>query len=345
MEILSNIMMEWGILVQGTMKAVRLNGYGGASDLELVETDIPQLAPGEVLIKVLASSINPSDLLFLEGKYGVKLPLPCLAGVEGSGLVVAAGSGFAARRLKGKRVTFASQNCGAWAEYVNVSALGCIVLPDNVSDEQGAVFFVNPASAYALLSITKKSRVKAVVHTAGASALGKVLIQLAKGMGITVISIVRREEQAETLKQLGEQHVLVSTAAGFDEELQVRCAELGAAVCFDAVGGELAGRVLTAMPDGSTLYQYGLLSGEKTTADAEDLVFHRKSIQGFWMSDWVKSQSILKLLAMQSTLTKLIGSSIQTDIHRRFPLEEAAEAAHYYSSHMSAGKVLLVPGK
>ncbi|MFD2614273.1 zinc-binding dehydrogenase [Paenibacillus gansuensis] len=329
-----------------TMQAIHVTGYEGITSLRVGEAPVPVISNNEVLIRVSCSSINPSDLLFIEGNYGVKLPLPCIGGIEGSGTVVEAGNSLFARRLKGKRVAFAGAACGAWAEYIKVDAMACMPLPKGVSDEQGAVFFVNPLSAIAILRTAQKHKSPAVVHTAGASAVGKLLVRIAPHMGVQVISVVRRESQAETLRGLGAVHVVNSESADFDAELRRLASELKAAVSFDAVGGSLAGRVLTAMPDGSTLYQYGLLSADPvTTADADQIVFHRKSVRGFWAVDWVKEQSIFSMLSLQSAMNKWIGSEIQTDISRTYPLSQAMEAIAYYEANMSAGKVLLVPGR
>ncbi|MEW9702177.1 zinc-binding dehydrogenase [Paenibacillus sp. SI8] len=326
-----------------TMNAIMLHAYNGNSGLSFGETAVPEINNQEVLIKVHAASINPADLLFIHGNYGIKRKLPCVGGMEGCGTVIATGNSIVARMLKGKRVAFVSEHYGSWAPYTKASAMTCMVLPDSVSDEQGAVFFVNPASALAMIKIAKKQKSKAIVLTAGASALGKVLIKLGQLSGIEIISIVRKEEQARLLQDVGARHVVNSQSTGFDAELKQRCQELGASICFDAVGGDLTGQVLSALPDGSTLYQFGLLSGSSTSVQAEDLVFRRKRIAGFWASDWVKTQSIIELLSLQSSMKKWIGDTIQTDISQTFALDQAAAAIDHYSSQMTAGKVLLLP--
>ncbi|MFC5448811.1 zinc-binding dehydrogenase [Paenibacillus aestuarii] len=329
--------------MSNTMQAVMLNDYSGGAGIRYGEVAIPVIQKDEVLIKVHAASINPADLLFMNGTYGIKRELPCVGGMEGCGTVVATGSSVIARMLKGKRVAFVSEGYGSWAEYTKASAMTCMVLPDHVSDEQGAVFFVNPASALAMIRIAKKQKSKAIVQTAGASALGKVLVKLGEAHDIPIISIVRKEEHVELLRSIGGIHIVNSQSDGFEDALEQLCSQLGATVCFDAVGGALTGTVLSAMPDGSTLYQYGLLSGGATTVQADDLVFRRKQIVGFWASDWVKTQSIFELLSLQSEMKKWIGSRIQTEISQTFPLQQAAEALDQYQRQMTAGKVLLLP--
>jgi NADPH:quinone reductase len=328
-----------------TMRAVMINAYSGNSGIAFRETNVPVINKNEVLIKVHAASINPADILFINGQYGVKRELPCVGGFEGCGTVIATGNSLVARMLKGKRVAFVSEEYGSWAQYTRASAMTCMVLPDNVSDEQGAVFFVNPASALAMIKIAKKHKSKAIVLTAGASALGKILIKLGQAYGIPIISVIRKEEHDQLLRRIGANHVVGSFSATFKMDLQQLCRDLGATVCFDAVGGELTGSVLSALPDGSTLYQFGLLGGSHTTVHAEDLVFHRKSVVGFWASDWVKTQSIIELLALQSSMKKLIGTAIQTEINQTFPLHQTEAAINHYSNQMTSGKVLLYPSE
>lgn len=325
------------------MNAVMVKRYGGISGIEIGQTAVPEINSSEVLIKVHAASINPADLLFLHGQYGVQRALPSVGGMEGCGTVIATGSSLVARMLKGKRVAFVSEVYGSWAPYIKASAMTCMVLPDQVSDEQGAVFFVNPASAMAMVKIAKQHKSKAIVQTAGASALGRILVKLGKEHGIPIISVVRKEEQEQLLRELGGQHVVNSSSATFEEILKRKAHELGAAVCFDAVGGDLTGPVLSALPDGSTLFQYGLLGGNKTTINADDLVFRRKRITGFWASDWVKTQSIFELLALQGSMKKSIGSHIQTEISQIFPMCQTALAIQQYTTNMTSGKVLLLP--
>ncbi|MCY9661255.1 zinc-binding dehydrogenase [Paenibacillus chondroitinus] len=325
------------------MKAALIKTYSGVSGIEFGETLIPQIDSNEVLIKVHAASINPADLLFLSGNYGIKRALPSVGGMEGCGTVIATGNSLVARMLKGKRVAFVSEVYGSWSEYTKTSVMTCMVLPDHVSDEQGAVFFVNPASAMAMVKIAKQHKSKAIVQTAGASALGRILVKLGRDNGLAVISVVRKDEHAQLLREIGGQHIVNSSSPAFEDELRRKSHDLGATVCFDAIGGDLTGTVLSALPDGSTLFQYGLLGGSTTTINADDLVFRRKRITGFWASDWVKTQSIFELLSLQGSMKKSVGSQIQTEISQTFSLCQTVDAIQQYAANMTSGKVLLRP--
>ena len=154
------------------MTAVVLDSYTGAGALRLEQRPTPQPGPGEVLIKVAASPINPSDLMFIEGLYGFQKPTPIVPGFEGSGRVVAAGPGLIGRFVLGKKVACVSQKegDGVWMEYLLTKANNALPLAKGVSLEQGAMAVVNPLTAVALLEIAKKGGHQTVINTAAASA-------------------------------------------------------------------------------------------------------------------------------------------------------------------------------
>src|SRR5262245_27971629 len=132
-----------------TMRAVQLRDYDGKpGSLTVAEISLPRPGPGEVLVRVSASPVNPSDLMFITGRYGFKKPLPATPGLEGSGTVVEAGSGLMARFMKGRRVACAAADPktsgGMWAEYIVTAAQFCVPLRKNVDMEQGATMLVNP---------------------------------------------------------------------------------------------------------------------------------------------------------------------------------------------------------
>ncbi|MHC4375221.1 MAG: alcohol dehydrogenase catalytic domain-containing protein, partial [Planctomycetota bacterium] len=150
--------------------------------LRVAERPLPKPGPGEVLVRVSASPVNPSDLLFVTGHYVVDRELPTVPGWEGSGRVVAAGPGGYAKLLKGRRVACAAteQGPGTWGEYTLVPAMQCLPLMSGVDDEQGASLIVNPVSAFAMLHMARRRGARAVVSTAAASQLGRMVLALAK---------------------------------------------------------------------------------------------------------------------------------------------------------------------
>jgi NADPH2:quinone reductase len=281
--------------IPDTMQAAVLHAYDGSPDSLRIETrPVPRPQRGQALVKMTAAPINPSDLMFLKGLYGVLKPLPVVPGWEGAGRVVATGDDWLSRLLLGKRVACAApnQHDGTWAEYMLTASARCVPLMDSVDDEAGAMLIVNPLTAWALMDTARRGGHRAFVQTAAASALGRMLLRLSLHFGVEGIHIVRREEQAQLLRSLGARYVLNSEAEGFDEQLRETCRQLNATIAFEAVSGMTAARVLHALPDGGRLVLYGALSESPLMADPRDLIFQRKRVEGFWLADWLAGRSL-----------------------------------------------------
>jgi NADPH2:quinone reductase len=330
-----------------TMRAVELRDYeGGADALAVVERPMPRPGAGQVLVRIAASPINPSDLSFLRGAYGIRKKLPVVPGFEASGEVVASGGGVWANHIVGRRVACAApaSGDGTWAEYMVADATHCIPLMKSTDTEHAATMIVNPFTAWALLRIAEESGARAVVQTAAASALGQMVIRLASSRGVEVVNVVRRREQVELLKTAGAREVFDSSEEGFDERLAEACKRVRATVAFDAVAGNLTGRVLHAMPSGSECVVYGGLSMEGCLLDPRSLIFERKRVRGFWLSDWMRTAGALKMFSASRSVQKLLKDECKTEIRARLPLEQAAEGVRLYEREMTGGKILFVPG-
>ncbi|MBM4018642.1 MAG: zinc-binding dehydrogenase [Planctomycetes bacterium] len=327
------------------MRALELAAYDGR--LRAVEKPVPRPGPGQVLVRIAAAPVNPSDLKFIVGAYGLRKPLPVVPGIEGSGTVVAAGPGLMARLQVGKRVACLAPESGdgTWAEYMVADARRCIPLRKELTLEQGAMMVVNPWTAWALVDVARRRGHRAAVHTAAAGALGRMLVRLGLRLGFPIIHIVRRAEQAEALRGLGARAVLVSSDGDFDARLAEACRTLGATVAFDAVAGEMTGRVLAAMPPGSTAIVYGSLSEGPVTANASQFIYEDKRIEGFWLSRWAAGRGLVGRARLAMGLQKHLATDFATEVRARVPLEQAAEAIEDYRRHMTGGKVLIIPGE
>lgn len=191
----------------------------------LRRVDMPVPRSGQVLVRVEAAPINPSDL----GNMNTdELPCPRRAGLEGSGVVVKSGGGLAARMLVNKRVAFArgggpdtGSNSGTYAQYIVVDAMTVISLDKKIDFDHACSSFVNPLSAIGLLDTLKQDKAKFVVQTGAASQLARMMFRLAKDYGITFINIVRREEQVAMLKEeFKQEYVLNSSDESFFTDLR-----------------------------------------------------------------------------------------------------------------------------
>ena len=325
------------------MFAIRQDKPGGGLKIEQVV--IPSPGPGEVLVKMDAAPINPSDLALLAGGY-MERSYPFIPGLEGSGTVVAAGSGLFPRLRLGKRVACSplEGGDGTWAPFMLTSAMNVAPLPKHISSERGSMMLVNPMTAMAFIQISRDEKHRAIINNAAASSLGKMLIRLARRKGIPLISIVRKDEQLEALKKTGEKHVLNSSSSTFAEELNKLAKELNATLILDAVTGKQSSILLDAAPKGSTLLVYARLSGDPIVADPGIIMKGEKKIEGFLLGNWLKSKSLLFKLRFIKQVQDELEGDLYSYINRTYPLEKAEEAIKHYREHMSDGKVLLKIG-
>ena len=234
-----------------SMKAVRLHAFDGKPEsIRVEDAPVERPGPGQVTIRVAAAPINPSDVMFVRGLYGLTKPIPAIPGFEGAGTIVSVGPGLYGRWLLGKRVACGTQpeGGGTWAEYVTTSTRLCMPLPKRLSDEQGAMAMANPVTAIALLQEAKDRGHRAAVHGAAAGALGRILLRIASKAGYPIIHIVRREEQVRLLRELGAEVVLNAASPGYLGELKEVSHRLGATIAFDPIGGEFTGQLVEALP-------------------------------------------------------------------------------------------------
>jgi NADPH2:quinone reductase len=331
---------------RGTMRAMELAAYGDPREnLRLVEKPIPRPGKGEVLVRMHAAPVNPSDLSSLNGSYGGgPAKLPAVPGLEGSGTVVAAGAGLLPRFLRGQRVACSPQagTDGTWAEYMVTVAGRCIPLLKSTTLEQGATLIVNPMTAWALMDIARRGKHRAVVMTAAASVLGGMIRKLANMFGIEVVNIVRRPEQAALLQSQGATHVLDSDSPTFDEELRALCRQLNITLAFDAVAGDMTGRVLSALQSGGRIIVFSYLSLQSCVVDGATLIFGNKSIENFWLSTWVDGQNTPSLLLASRRVQRLLSNEMESATPVRVSLQDAPAAIAAYEQHMTGSKVMLV---
>ena len=212
------------------MKAVVCDRWGDPADvLQVRELPEPAPGPGEVRVRMLASPINPSDVITVRGLYGRLPPLPATPGFEGVG-VVEEGQGFWARRLIGRRVAVLNARGGNWAEKVVIPWRQAVPMPRDLPDEQAATFFVNPATALVMTrDVLRVPRGAWLLQTAAGSALGRMVIRLGRRHGFRTLNVVRRREQVEELLREGG----TAAVATNDEDLaeRVRALTDGAGRC------------------------------------------------------------------------------------------------------------------
>lgn len=246
----------------------------GELEISLADVAVPEPGPDDVIIRVEATPINPSDLGLLVGGADIstavqsgtrdrpvitaKVPAPAMramaarmdqsmpVGNEGAGVVVKAGSSPAAQALLGKMV--AGLGGEMYAQYRMLNVAQCLPLPDGTSAKDGASCFVNPLTALSFVETMKMQGRTGIVHTAAASNLGQMLVKICQKDNVPLVNIVRKPEQAAILKGLGAKYIVDSSSPNFMEELITALAETRTTLGFDAIGGgPLAGQLLVAM--------------------------------------------------------------------------------------------------
>ena len=323
------------------MKAVVLTG---PNTWEVSEVPKPKPQKGQVLIKMAYSPINPSDLAFLTGEYGLKKGFPIVPGLEGSGVVESSGGGFVANRLKGKNVACSAPTTGngTWAEYMVTEATKCVDLSPQVGLDQGAMLFVNPLTALAFSKKAKQHKADLIVFSAAGSALGQMLLYFAKLANIPVLGIVRSDKGKNALANSGYKSVISSESTEYLNEVKDFAKPYKKAIFFDAVGGgSVPYQVLSALPENSHMVTYGRLDRTPAAFEPQLILFNQNTIEGYWLSKEAQKKSIWQILSDVKQVQKMLKSGFETQIQSEINLGNITEGLKQYASQMSAGKVLL----
>jgi NADPH2:quinone reductase len=327
-----------------TMKAVGLEKPGGP--LVIRERVIQDPGPDEVLIKIAAAPVNPSDIAIIKKAAENHDLTTFIPGLEGSGTVVAAGKGLLPHLWLGKRVACSSaySTSGTWAEYMLTTAGMCFPLSKKVSDEQGSMSLVNPLTALAFFEIVKRDKHKAIISNAAASALGRMIELLGKKNGIPVINIVRNQKQVDMLKGLNSKHVLDCSDSSFLEKLADLAKNLNSTILFDPVCSSQLRSIIEALPHNSHVVIYGNLTGEEEImVNPMSLIYANVKISGFYLGYQAKQNGLIKNSLNIMRVSQLMSHDLTIKIQGRFPITRAQEALDTYLGNMTAGKVILIP--
>ncbi|MFZ9858140.1 MAG: alcohol dehydrogenase catalytic domain-containing protein [Roseiflexaceae bacterium] len=328
-------------MIPTTMRALQLESFDGPEGLFVREIPTPQPRAGQVLVKMHTAAVNPSDLMFLRGRYGVRREPPTTPGFEGCGTVVAAGPGFGALWV-GRRVALATQgNFGTWAEYTIASATQVFPLRKTISDDQGAMMLVNPLTAWALIDRAVRDKHRGVLLNAANSALGRMLIRTAAARGLSSVAIVRQASQVDELKAIGASAVVVSSDAQFVEHLADACQVHRAGIGFDAVAGTMTGAMLKALPGGARVLVYGALSLEPVQVDVGTLLFGNRVVEGFWLTEWIRRHGMTRVVQAMIDIQGSLAQAMTTEVMATYALDQAATGIRTYQNNMGAGKIVL----
>ena len=339
----------------------------GVVTMALRETDVRPPGDGEVVVRVEAAPINPSDLGMMfamadlsgaeaaDGDLpGVRASVPAGAvqamqarvghpmpvGNEGGGVVVAAGSSDEAQAMLGRTVGFVSGN--SYSQFQTLPAASCLVMPEGTTPEQAAAPFVNPLTALGMVETMRLEGHSALIHTVGASNLGLMLNRICSADGVGLVNIVRREEQVELVQAEGGEHVVVSSRDSFADDLLDAIRATGATIAFDAIGGgDLASRLLSAMEkvaaEGAGFSRYGSDTHKQVYIygglDRGPTTLRRDFGMSWGVGGWLLTPFLGRIGGERSEeLRQRVADEITTTFAsaygHRLSLEEAVDPAH-----------------
>lgn len=322
------------------MKRLLFREFGPPAEvIEWVDLELPPLEEGEVRLRMLAAPINPADLNFIEGTYGIKPELPAVSGIEGCAEVV---ESCDPRFEPGDRAIFIRRSA-TWASHVQVLADDLFKLPREIDPQQAAMLKVNPATAWVLLTRFRQPAAGSwVVQNAGNSGVGRCVIQLAKTLGLRTLSFVRRPELIPELKALGADEVMVDGEDGFNEAKALLGKE-GSSLAFNAVGGDSALRLMNLLASGALHITYGAMARRPVTIPNGLLIFKDLQFRGMWLTRWLDEAPLQEVADVYSRLAELISKGrLVQPVDSTYPLEKYKDALVRTSQAGKDGKILFV---
>ncbi len=324
------------------MKTLQLRAFGKpATALDLIEAAPPAPAAGQIRVAVEAAPINPSDLLLITGRYGVRPTLPAVLGAEGVGRIVGVGPTVDPVRIGERVLIVPTLEHGTWQDQTVIDERDAVPVDAKADALQLAMLGINPLTADLLLRRFTDLAPGAWVGQTGAnSAVGRYVIALAKQAGLRTLNLVRRPEVAADLMALGAAAVVVS---GPDLAAQIAAA-LGheqISLVLDAVGGDAVTGLAHSLVFGGTLVSYGGMSGAPLVVSTADLIFRDVRLRGFWLKHWLDATPRAQIAEHYGRLAALVADgALRAPIEATYPLDQYREALDHAARAGRTGKVL-----
>ncbi|MCX7712201.1 MAG: 2-enoyl thioester reductase domain-containing protein [Chthoniobacterales bacterium] len=322
-----------------TRLSARLESFGTPPALRVIEEPLPSPAPGQLLLQMLAAPINPADINILEGKYGELPDLPAYVGNEGVGKVLAIGEGVTGWQISDLALPMCR---GTWQSHLLTNASDAIALPTSLDTNQASMLTVNPATAFLLLKeIVPLTPGEWIIQNAANSGVGQCVIQIAKQLGLHVISIVRREELVEPLRTLGSDEVLLDSA-DLKSAIPSICGKNRPRLGLNSVGGQSALDLANCLANGGTLVTFGAMSRQPLKIPNGLLIFRDIRFIGFWLTRWLKTASREQKQTLYSQLAQWASEGkLYQPVATTYPLQDVFTAIEAAQAERRNGKILL----
>lgn len=340
------------------MKGIQFSHYGEPKEvLKVTDRPIPEPGESQVRIRVLLSPVNPSDLLYVRGRYsGVTPVFPAPAGFEGVGIVDALGPAVNHLTI-GQRVICRNSQGGNWAEYAIIQAAKAYPVPDDIPDEQVASFLINPATAILMLRhVLAVPPGQWLLQSAAGSELGRMIIRLAKRDGIKTLNIVRRKEAVAELQALGADAVIISTEAPIDEQVRNIVGPDGVNYAVDAVAGQTGTEMFRSISIDGRMLLYGSLTDQpvRVGEDPRSTLSGRRRLEVYWLGYWLPrlddsgffSKGRSAVAQLIDEIVALVREGVLTTTPgTKYPLNLIRDAVTEAESPSRDGKVVIAPGQ
>ena len=306
--------------------------------VELVEVPPRELEPGELRLQMLYAPINPADINYIQGVYGIKPELPATPGLEGCGRVMESRS----QDFQEGDLVITLKPVGTWSGQVVCPADHVLKSPKDTPAQQAAMLKVNPLTAWCMLTqICGLPKGSWVVQNASNSGVGTCVIQIAKLLGLRTINLVRREELIDPLMELGADHVLLDDPNAV-ETIRSITGDNPPALALNAVGGDSALRLMDALAVKGIHVTYGAMSRRSLKVPNQFLIFKRIELQGFWVTEWIKETNAALVADTYQQLAQwIIEGKLSQPVDSTFPLAEVKTALERAMQDQRDGKVLL----
>ncbi len=324
------------------MKRLQLLRFGNPEEvIALNEAPEPTLEAGEVLVKLEAAPINPSDFLIVKGYYALRPTFPFNLGAEGVGRVVAIGHEVD-KALKGKRVlVLPTSEVGTWADHLVATSHQLVPVPEQADALQLAMIGINPATAYLLLKeYVDLQRGEWIGQTAANSAMGQYIVQFARLAGLKTLNVVRREEAARQVRQSGGDLVFVE---GPDLAQNVKNALQGEqlSLILDTVGGGVVSSLAQSLKNDSPVVSYAMQSGEFPTISPADFFYRGLSLHGFWVINWLRKAPRQEIETAYGKLASLVNDgTLHASVDATYSIGQYKQAITHSLQSARNGKVL-----